>query len=187
MSGYQLVILSIHSTFIPFENTVPALLVILSSRPILNELRPIVITMSQCCRIFVLHACMPHVFFLAAATFKHQSFSSLCFLSLSFFVLLCLRLRSMSPQAGACPEQSLFAYPIGHTQAMTCIGDIITLFKGRWADVGLEEAWLCGDRGRDRSRLDPLDSLPGRSSSSYFLTGLRLVQPRAPGRAPSGG
>ena len=83
--------------FLPFENTVPALLVILSSCPILNELRPIVITMPQCCRIFVLHACMPHVVFLATATFKHQSFSSLRLLSLSFFVLLCRRLRSMSP------------------------------------------------------------------------------------------
>ena len=43
-----------------------------------------------------------------------------------------------------------------HTQAMTCIGDV-SLFKGCcWADIGLEEAWLRGDRGRDRSRFDPL-------------------------------
>ena len=51
---------------------------------------------------------------------------------------------------------------------MTCIGDI-TLFKERWADVGLEEAWLRGGWGRDRSWLDPLVSLPGRSSSRSVL------------------
>ena len=76
-----------------FHSRIPSLLC--SSCPILNETRSIVITMSQCCKIFVLHAWMSHVLYLAAATFKHQTFLP-CF---SFFrpSLLCLCLRSMSP------------------------------------------------------------------------------------------
>lgn len=46
-------------------------------------------------------------------------------------------------------KNNLSSHPIDHTQAMTCIGDI-TLFQGRWADIGLEEAWLRGDQDRDR-------------------------------------
>ena len=98
----------------PFENTVLALLVILSSCPILDELRSIVITMSQCCRIFVLHAWMSHVLCLAAATFKLQAFAD-CF---PFF--FCSPLFAPAPQKHESQKQvHAQNNPSSHIQSAT--------------------------------------------------------------------
>ena len=64
-----IIIIIINTTTIIIATTI----LMLSSCPILNELRSIVFAMSQCCRIFVLHAWTSHVLYLAAATFKLQA------------------------------------------------------------------------------------------------------------------
>ena len=77
--------------------------------------------------LFCTHACpsMSPCGLLGRSNFQASSIHCFRFL---FFVLLC---ASAWAPAGACPEQSLFAYPIGTgDDAMTCIGDV-TLFKGR--------------------------------------------------------